>query len=300
MPEVFESIRSPDVDVDDRAIDGRATLTYTVLEAADSATASALVRAFAPLAIIAGAQTLVRQRVRTRPTGFDSWESDAEYGPEDDEQSKEPPQPGTWKLRFTTKGARHHRKFAKLLSKHWRSIGEGGFGDPPNISGAIEYDGERVNGVEVYVPSLKFQITAYYEPAAITMPFIKELARKTPRKNKDTWLTFDPGELLYLGGEGELDIPTMNGQRVQPVAIVHDFEASENRIVEVPELTEHHREPGVDGGPGGEIYVKGWDYFWIWFKKAVLSNQVAPTPAFAFTNELYDDLPFADFFGFGG
>lgn len=308
MTEIYERVRSGRTSVADKGEGGSEDKHYQVLGTTSKATALALARALAPLAVAAGEETLVRQSVVADATdAVDVWNVDVHYGPESDEKSKERPQPGTWTFSFSTTGGRATKTVAKMRSRHWASSSS----EAPNLKGALNWDGKSVKGVDVVVPNLKFQIKAYYEPQAVTTTFMRELARKTARTNSDKWLGFEPGELLYFGGEAQGDIPTVAGQRVAPIPVTHYFEAQEN-LADVPELSGiagvnqgKAVEFDEEGVPSGEvaqtaIIKKGWWYLWVKFRKQLGDdNQVVGVPEHVYVHQPYEELKFLDFFGFG-
>lgn len=288
MSQIYEASESPDVDSASSGQGGRARLTYHVLETATEGQARGLAAGFAPVAYLAGAELLVRQTINVKPTGPDCWRAEVEYGPESESQSQEQPEPGTWKFSFDTTGGRHKvNKSKQTKSRHWKSSDEA-----PDLEGAINYDGERVNGVEIYVPNLSFTITAYYDALLITPAFMRTIGRASARMNTDTWLGFAPGEVLFLGGQADGDIPTVAGQRVAPIGVKLSFEMSENVEDLDPEF-----EFGVPAAP---INARGWDYVWYRFKKDPTSDQPLLKPAHAYVEEMYSPLAFVPFFGFGG
>jgi hypothetical protein len=297
MPEIWEANDSEDLEIAERGEGGSFALRYHVRDCPDSGTASSLARALAPLAVAAGAETLIRQRVHTTRRGHRFYGVEVTYGPESDPQSQEPPQAGTWKFSFDTTGGRHTITTARMISRHWGPD----FGEAPNLQGAINWDAESktCKGVEIPVPALKFTITAYYEPTAVTPSFMREVARKTARTNTDTWLGFEPGEVLYFGGQAQGDIPTIAGQRVAPIAVAHQFEASENQTLEVEGFDSGKK---ADGTEQNEIKKRGWDYFWIWFKRRVEEDfsKVVGRPAYGYVHRPLPEMNFTDFFGFGG
>lgn len=295
--QIFELASSPEYTINENGRGSTARLTYGVLETSDVNIAIALARALAPLAVDANGETIVRQTIEPKPTGIDSWEIAVGYGSEDSQKSQEPPTPGTWKFSFDTTGGRQTITTAPLVSRHWNDF----FGEAPNLQGAINWDGQTAHGVEVIVPALKFTITAYYDPRTITTEFMREVARKTARQNDAEWLGFDPGEVLYFGGSGQGDIPTIAGQRVSPIAIQHTFEASETRTLTAAE-TDFTSGKWADGTENDEVIKRGWDYFWVWFKKRPDEDfsKVVGRPAHGYVHRPYRELDFAAFFGFGG
>lgn len=296
MAQVFEAFDSGDGEIVENADGGRHARKWIVLEEASLNTAANLVRAAAPLThqSIDSGELLIRLSMSHKRLGIDGWEFTVNYGSEDGgggsaEPGQPPPEPGTWQFSFDTTGGRATKTHAPLISRHWKS----GAGDAPDLKGAINFHGERPEGVEVVIPNLRFTITAWYEARDITTNFMKELARKTGSVNNDTWLGFAAGEILYHGGQGQGDVPTVAGQRVRPIALNHQYEASENQAsVSVT---------GIDAGsPGATIAKKGWEYMWIRTIKKIVNNVIGCENKHVYVNDPYEKkLAFRDFFGFG-
>jgi hypothetical protein len=226
----------------------------------------------------------VRQKVAPDPTGPESWEVTVSYGTEDEQKSQEPPEPGTWHFTFDTTGGTH--KITQSLATLWRGERSGSY-PAPNLKGAIGYDGKKVQGVEIVVPKLEFSITAYYQPQQITTTFMANVARNTGKTNLNPWLGFAGGEILFLGGTGQGDIPTVAGQRVKPASVTYKFAASEN-LIDIPV---------------GDIVVpskKGWEYLWVRYEKIEETGFVFPIPVHAYVEKVYRDTDFGTLFGFGG
>jgi len=257
---------------------------YVVLGTTSEIDATNAALALAPLAYIVNSETLVRQEATPTSTGMDSWEVTIRYGTEDEQTSWQTPQPGTWHFGFDTSGGTH--KITQSLQTLWR--GERSLQNPaPDLLGAVNYDGKKVQGVEIVVPKLEFSITAYYAPTAVTTTFLANIARNTGKVNTAVWLGFAAGELLFLGGSGQGDIPTVAGQRVKPIPVTFKFAASENR-------TNIHV---------GDIFVpekQGWDYLWVRYEKIESAGVVYPIPVHAYVERTYERMNYATLFGFGG
>ena len=153
---------------------------------------------------------------------------------------------------------------------------------------AIGWNGTKVQGVEIVVPKLEFNITAYYEPASITSDYMKNLARKTGRTNDGVWLGFAEGEVLYMGSTGDGDVPLASGARVKPIPIVHKYAASEN----------------VTALAVGDMTVptkKGFEYLWVRYKQieSADAKNLIPKPVHAYVERVYEKVDFAALFGFG-
>jgi hypothetical protein len=181
---------------------------------------------------------------------------------------------GTFRLSFDTTGGTLTIKCAKEHIATFPSTGA------PNHGGAINVHGDEVDGTDIVVPALK--ITAHFtHPAGIiTLPQIKHLARTTGKSNSDNFLTFAPGEVLFLGCSGSegTDAPT---------EVAYQFAMSEN-------LQNH-----VIGGIS-VLAKAGWDVAWIQFKDDVSNNKPVKPPEWIHVERVYDRVPLALALGFGG
>ena len=285
---VYEKFGSPDGRFVN-PVDGAGsefTYTYVVLGTNNVTTATSVVATAAPLVYLANdGQLLVRQEFIPKVTGPDSWDIDVRYGTEDDRKSHEVPEAGFWRFSFDTTGGSH--KVTQSLETIHRV--EADPADPaPDLKQAIGWNGTKVQGVEIVVPKLEFNITAYYEPASITSDYMKNLARKTGRTNDGVWLGFAEGEVLYMGSTGDGDVPLASGARVKPIPIVHKYAASEN----------------VTALAVGDMTVptkKGFEYLWVRYKQieSADAKNLIPKPVHAYVERVYEKVDFAALFGFG-
>ena len=262
------------------------TYTYVVMGTSNVTTASSVVATASPLVYLANdGQLLIRQEFIPKVTGPDSWEIGVRYGTEDDRKSHEPPEAGFWRFSFDTTGGTH--KITQSLETIHRV--EADPADPaPDLKGAIGWDGKKVNGVEIVVPKLEFDITAYYPPASINAEYMKNLARKTGRTNDGEWLGFAEGEVLYMGSTGDGDVSLVSGARVKPIPIVHKYAASENVTdLEIGDMT---------------VPAKaGFEYAWVRYKQIESDDatNIIPKPVHAYVERTYEKEDFAALFGFG-
>ena len=282
---VYEKSGSPRAKFANPTANGGSSIefTYVVLGTDSETVAANAALAVAPLAYLANGETLVRQEANASPTGPNSWEVSVSFGPEDDEKSQQPPEAGLWHFSFDTTGGTH--RITQSIETLWR--GERSQSNPaPDLRGAVNYDGGKVQGVDIPVPKLEFSITAYYAPQAVTTAFVANIARNTSKANSAAWLGFAAGELLFLGGNGQGEIPTAAGQRVKPIPITFKFAASENR----------------ENIQVGDILVPkkdGWDYLWVRYEKIEDAGVVYPIPVHAYVEKIHERVPFAQLFGFG-
>lgn len=260
--------------------------TYVVLGTSNATEAATAVAGEAPLSLVdpVDGATLVRQEFVPRVTGHESWEVEVGYGPEDDRRSATPQLQGEWRFSFNTTGAT--AKVTQSLETKSRTPSSGS--DPaPDLKGAIGWDGKKVNGVEIVVPSFEFEIVAAYAPASVTMGWAQLLARNTGRTNNAAWNGFATGEALYLGSVGSGDIPLRSGARSKPIEVTHKFSASENQTnIAVGDLTVASK--------------RGHEYLWVRYKdyQSADAKNIIATPSHAYVERLYEEASFSTLFGF--
>jgi hypothetical protein len=125
---------------------------------------------------------------------------------------------GSFQLSFDTTGGTVHITASKqtiaaygtgaTVNDHKQSIGVTGPDKDPE-------------GADVVIPVLKLTATFKHPQGIITLPQIKNLARWTGKVNSDTFLTFAPGEVLFLGCTGSEGTDS-------PTDIQYHFACSEN------------------------------------------------------------------------
>lgn len=281
--EAWEHVEGPGLETTNK--EGKASTTWIVRGAGSSTEATAHLALVVPVAVAFGLEVLVRQSIKVKPEGAGLYRAAVTYGPEDDEKSEKKFEPLEWKYSFDTTGGKHKKSISEATrSKQWAySMSH----DAPDLKGAINFDGKKVNGVEVIVPNLEFSLTVFYAPQAVTVSFVQELSRKTGRMNSDTFLGFAPGELLFMGARGDGTVPTVNGQRVKPVPIVFLFAASENR------------DDLVIGSNPAAITKRGWDYLWVRYERMENNGLDYPVPVHVYVERVYPELAFKPFFKFG-
>lgn len=233
-----------------------------------------------------GAERIVRQQIVTRPVAPGIWEAEVTYGPEDDKRSEPEKQPGDYDFAFDTMGATTRKQLSeKTVSRHWLWSASN---TPPDLKRVIGAQRGKVEGVDAIIPKLEFSVTAHYAPGRVTMAWVKNLARMTGKINRDQWLDFEPGELLFVGARGQGPVNTLVGPQRKPVAITLNFAASENRDDIV-----------IGTGNPEQITKRGWDYLWVRYERVQESGLDYPIPVHAYVEQIYPEDDFTPFFGFG-
>lgn len=208
----FEQFQSRDATYEDAAVTRR-TLTYYVDETTDESIAEST--AAASLPVIYG--PLILKSWQIKRLGLALFEVTAEYVDPDDPENERKPELNEIEWSFDTTGATTH--ISQSLST------AGSFARPglvaPDFKGAINWDGQTVQGTDVPVPSLRLTATARLANGSVTDPYVKELARMTGRKNNAAWKSYAAGEVLFLGATGR------QRDSADPTLSFH-FEVSEN------------------------------------------------------------------------
>lgn len=116
-------------------------------------------------------------------------------------------------------------------------------GTGPDFAGAIGVDGDKVEGVDITVPTYNYSETHIFAAALVTSAYKKLLRNLTGKINDAPFKDDDTGEALFLGASG------MQRGDLQ-WAITFHFASSENATgLTVGGIT------GIDKG--------GWDYLWV-------------------------------------
>lgn len=246
------------------------TLKFRASGEQDDASVMAYATAFTPALVShSSGAILYRQDVAVEPAGFKLYKVSVPY-------SVDKHDTGSFKLSFDTTGGTLHITASKETIQAY-----GSGATTADYKQAIGVTGkEDVEGADVIIPVLKITATFRHPQGVITIPQIKNLGRWTGKVNSDTFLTFDPGEVLFLGATGDEGTD-------QPTEIAYHFACSEN-------LT------GLSIGGITGIDKKGHHLYWIKYKKNAANNKGVIQPESIYIERVYDVLPLASCLGFGG
>jgi hypothetical protein len=260
---VVERCDSRDVATGDRPT---AVMKYLVKGTSDEQAALTALAAGSPGAYNGLART--NWNVSPIGDGSDAWEGAVNYAL----VSSAPRQVGQSTYSFDTAGGTQHITQAK---QHVATYTRGG-ATAPDLEGAIGYDGQDVQGVDITVPVYNFSETHYLAAESVTDAYKAALFALTGKVNNATFRGFAAGEVLFLGASGT------QRQGDNAWEITFRFAASPN----VTNLT--------IGGSSG-IAKKGWEYLWVQYEdhadtgaKAILKR-----PRFVFVERVYDEAGFS-------
>lgn len=221
----------------------------------------------APLTVWIPEGVLHRQDVALDHVGWGLFIVTASYGPKNKTA-------GSYSATFDTTGGTLTIK-ASLSTIASYSAG----GAIPNHGGAIGVNGDEVEGAEIVIPALKETITFRHPQGVIDQAKIKALARMTGKVNSDTFLTFDAGEVLFLGATGS------DGSEAE-AEIQYQFAMSENLQNKVI---------------GGITVAQknGWDVSWIQFAPQVVGGLPVRKPMYIYVERVYERTSLSGALGFG-
>lgn len=163
----------------------------------------------------------------------------------------------------------------------FNSLATGTFQRPgrtaPNFRGLIGIRDGDPEGVDVVVPALKLNYTYKWPAGVITNAYIKSLAGMVGRTNSATWDTYAPGELLFLGGSGEIvdNLPT---------TISYSYAASADATgITIADIT--------------SIVKGGHDYLWIAYEEEAdaSAKKKVKRPLACYVERVYQRVAFSAF-----
>lgn len=154
----------------------------------------------------------------------------------------------------------------------------------PNMDGALNADGETVQGVDVVIPALQWQEQYDIPSVYVTAAYIKVVAQLTGCVNAVAFRTFLPGEVLFMGASGSQEWDTEKGNG--PWRLTYKFSASPNAG------TGQTYGPLDIGGISG-IAKDGHDFLWVRYKKTKKENIIVNEPEHVYVNKVYRRAAFA-------
>lgn len=257
------------------------TFQFFVCETGDQDEVYDLIRANTP----ATSGTLVRRRIKADKVGPEEWFVDVEYGTLDGDRAVgtdpvEPTAPGVTDPlpnAYTIDTSAQTVHITQAIATRYRRVaadGVGaGVGTGPDEKLAIGVTRERVEGVDVYAPSLQWTRTV--RRRNITLRYMNSaLYVLIGKVNEARFYGFDAGELLYLGCNG-----TYTNQGYWE--LTHKFAASPNEL-------------NIDVGGGITVPdKKGWEYLWVGYDPDVVVNKVLMVPKVAYVQQVYKTGNFA-------
>lgn len=149
---------------------------------------------------------------------------------------------------------------------------------------SVKDDGE-VEGVEIVVPQLVITLTQRFSGPTITLSWLRSLVLATGTVNSDTFLGFEPGEVLFLGASGQQPLHFMSDGDVTAGDrdIAFRFSISPNRT-------------GLTYGSVTGVSKPGHDFLWLAYKteKDSTGKTLTKIPIGAYVAQTYPRFAFSD------
>lgn len=257
--------------IDTTAIPPTETHRYTLIGSDDPSIVNSYVIGGTPSLVTTVYGILFRQDIEVSRTAYNQWDIEIPYG-------ERPNESGEWTWDFDTTGGTVHITQAK------EEVGRYPASTAPNQLGAIAVDGDEVKGVEIVVPAMKINVQYRHPLGVITLAQAKYLSNITGRTNSDTFLTFAPGEVLFLGARGS------DGSDSE-ATVSYQFAMAAN-------------ETGLTIGSIAGVAKKAWQVAWVRYHDTVTSASSVDNPTrvakHVYVDRVYDEIAMASALGFGG
>jgi hypothetical protein len=245
--------------------------TLKLIGTDDKNTAMAYAHGATPAFVINPFGLLYKQDLQLTRTAYNHWTVRIPYAPAKNAT-------GEWTWDFDTTGGTVHLTQAKAEVSRYPVA------TAPNQQGAIGVDGNEVKGVEIVIPAMKINVQYKHPIGVLTLAQAKYLSNITGTVNSDPFLSFAPGEVLFLGARGS------DGTEAE-VSVSYSFAMAANAT----DLT--------IGSIAG-VAKAGWNVAWIRYQDTIVSqdgkDNPCRVPKYVYVDRVYDTIPMAAALGFGG
>ena len=242
---------------------------WGVYDCPNRTTAEATIIAGTPAVTATIWGTLYRQDIQVTHTGHRQYHCDVPYA-----VRKHVTGDYTWD--FDTTGGTIHITQGEEVGRYPAATA-------PDQKGVIGVEDDRVVGTEKVIPAMKINISFRHPSGVITIPKAKFVSNITGTVNSTPFLTFAPGEVLFLGGRGR------DGSATE-ATVDYSFAMSAN-------IT------GLSIGDIAGIEHKGWNTSWIRYKDSVIGANAdkvgTKVPQHVYVNRIYEEIDLAGALGFG-
>ena len=278
MPTIYEKFGSRDRSADQDGTGSTATLEYLIEGTNDDQTAGSLVETTSPLKYYG----LKRSTISVTQVGPTRWEGSVDYKDQDEDEDQQKGGDhvevgeGVWSF-DTTGETIHITNSKKGKQEKYAPTGS----QAPDLKGVIGAGPDAIEGVDIVSPSLRLTYRTRLPKGVVTAQYIKDVASITGTINDRPFQSFDTGELLFMG---------MNGEQSGSSA---------------PELTFHfsaasnwQEERIYDTLDGDATVLKkgGWDYLWLYYivGKETTAKKTVPVPLAVYVDTVYESKNFAE------
>jgi len=158
----------------------------------------------------------------------------------------------------------------------------------PDMNEAIGFDGERVQGIEIVIPALKWTEVYDVPDSLVTTEYIKQLAGLVGTTNNQSFRGFRPGEVLFVGCSGNQAWDTERGDG--PWNLSYKFVAQQN----AEDLTgSGGSDTRLTVGSITNITKKGHEYLWVRYQDETSGTNVIKQPVGVYVDQVYKSTNFA-------
>jgi len=186
--------------------------------------------------------------------------------------TREKNQTGSFTWDFDTTGGTVNVKASKSTVNRYPNPGAA------DHEGAIGVNGDEVEGTEVIIPALKFNVNFRHPLGSINLAKVFQLADATGSVNSDTFFTKPAGSFLFLGATGS------DGSEAE-ASVSYQYAYSKNLAAQVI--------GGIEG-----VTKDGWDYAWIEFESDTDDSKPIRKPLAVHVERVYDRVSYGSLFGF--
>lgn len=245
-------------------------LQYIIKGTADADTALATLQSTAPSSYTVGSDQYDRQTVSIEPESEDLWNGTASYG------SEEATGGGTGAIgdssySFDTGGGQ--QLITQTAPGTYTPYSATGSSGAPDFKGAINFDGQNVNGVDIIIPQYQWTETHIKGTDSISSSYKQSVAALTGKVNGSAFKDFSAGEVLFLGASG-----TRTG--TEKWSITYKFAYSPNQT-------------GIVVGDITDIDKGGWQYLWVLWKDKSGDDQIVKVPKAVYVHDIYQSGDFS-------
>lgn len=240
-----------------------AEIPYVVRQAADEAAVKAAALASTP-DIYAG---MLRKSIEiSERVNQDTWKITVRYEKAEQEEQEEEPEPA---YSFDTGGGTQH------ITQSIQTVGKYGPKASELLGGAIGFDGEHVQGVDITIPVFNFSETHFLPNSVVNTSYKANIFNMTGKVNSGGFRGFAAGEVLFLGASG-----SRRGEEDWEISF--RFAALPNR-------------DGIQVGDIGGISKKGWEYMWVQYADEVddAKKQIVKKPVAVYVEKVYPSTGFS-------
>jgi len=278
MP-VWEKFGSRDRTLDADGTNSSAELVYVIDGTTSDLTAADSAELLTPYTF----RGLVRKDIELSQVAPDRWEAtltykDPDKKDEDESGDGDPLETGEGVFSFDTTGATGEIEVVQK-GRETKEIPAGGSpGDYPDMRGVIKVEPDRIGSAEIVMPALRLTYRTRLPKELATIQWIKDVASITGTTNDSAFYSFEAGELLFLGVQGE------QSSRSDPECLF-SFSASKNQKNLVYET--------IDGDV--TLDKDGHEFLWFWFgmDEDTTAKVVRPQPKAVYVNQVYDSSDFS-------